>query len=74
MSLFWTTAYGLRTEKAEVGLPTLKDNDITTIHEAFQVLVVFLFMVPSINDVTYFLRFLTLPSPLSPTLSNGLMD
>jgi len=38
MSLFWTTAYGLRTEKAEVGLPTLKDNDITTIHEAFQFL------------------------------------
>ena len=74
MSLYWTTAYGLRTEKAEVGLPTLKDNDITTIHEAFQVLVVFLIMGPSINDVTYFLRFLTLPSPLSPTLLNRLMD
>ena len=49
MSLFWTTAYGLRTEKAEVGLPTLKDNDITTIHEAFQVLVVLIFIYGAIH-------------------------
>ena len=49
MSLYWTTAYGLRTEKAEVGLPTLKDNDITTIHEAFQVLVVLIFIYGAIH-------------------------
>ena len=29
---------------------------------------------PSINDITHFLRFLTLPSPLSPILLNRLME
>ena len=38
MSIYWTTAYGLRKEKAEVGLPTLKETEISTIHEAFQFL------------------------------------
>ena len=38
MSMYWTTAYGLQKEKAEVGLPTLKETEITTIHEAFQFL------------------------------------
>ena len=37
MSMFWTTAYGLQKEKAEVGLPTMKETELTTIHEAFQV-------------------------------------
>ena len=36
MNMFWTTAYGLQKEKSEVGLPTLKETELTTIHEAFQ--------------------------------------
>ena len=38
MSIYWTSAYGLRKEKAEVGLPTLKETEIATIHESFQFL------------------------------------
>ena len=37
MSMYWTTQYQLQQEKTVVGLPTLKDVDIQTIHEAFQV-------------------------------------
>ena len=38
MSMYWTTQYQLQKEKTIVGLPTLKDVDIQTIHEAFQFL------------------------------------
>ena len=38
MSIYWTSAYGLRREKAEVGLPTLKETEIPDIHESFQFL------------------------------------
>ena len=37
MDMFWTTQYQMRKEETITGLPTLKDVDIQTIHEAFQV-------------------------------------
>ena len=38
MSIYWTSAYGLRKEKAEIGLPTIKESEIAAIHESFQFL------------------------------------